>query len=97
LEAENMTKQLEAGDCVRIPDGRIGRVREVTGQQCKVRVRRTTSETHQFLTVSASHLKRVDCPKGWMSKEGYVRYLRATSAKLRQREAAKRRGKRQRG
>jgi hypothetical protein len=77
------------GDCVRIPDGRIGRVREVSGGRYRVRVRRTTSATHQFLTFAAKDLKRADCPKGWMSPEGYARYLKATLAKMRQRRAAR--------
>jgi hypothetical protein len=73
-----MARSLGVGDCVRIPDGRLGRVREVSGGKCRVRVRRTTSATHQFLTFAAKDLKRADCPKGWMSPEGYARYLRVT-------------------
>jgi hypothetical protein len=53
----------------------------------RVRVRRATSATHQFLIFAAQDLKRVDCPKGWMSPEGYVRYLKVTLAKMRQRQA----------
>ena len=86
-----MGEPFKVGDCVRIPDGRIGRVREVMGPKCKVRVRRTTSETHQFLKFIGDDLERVDCPKGWMSPEGYVRYLDTTLAKMREREAAKKR------
>ena len=86
-----MAESFKVGDCVRIPDGRIGRVREVMGPHCRVRVRRTTSETHQFLKFIADDLERVDCPKGWMSPEGYVRYLDTTLAKMREREAAKKR------
>jgi hypothetical protein len=86
-----MGEPFEVGDCVRIPDGRIGRVREATGPHCKVRVRRTTSETHQFLKFIGDDLERVDCPKGWMSPEGYVSYLDTTLAKMREREAAKKR------
>jgi hypothetical protein len=52
-----------------------------------VRVRRTTSTTHQFLMFAAGKLKHVDCPKGWMSPDGYVRYLNTTLAKMRQRQA----------
>jgi hypothetical protein len=52
-----------------------------------VRVRRATSATHQFLMFAVRDLKRVECPKGWMSPEGYVRYLKATLAKMRQRQA----------
>jgi hypothetical protein len=83
-----MAKAWRVGDCVRIPDGRIGRVREVSGKKYRVRVRRKTSATHHFLTFADKDLKRVDCPKGWMSPEGYARYLTATLAKMRQRRAA---------
>jgi hypothetical protein len=86
-----MAKAVRVGDCVRIPDGRLGRVREVSGGKCRVRVRRTTSATHQFLTFAGKDLKRADCPKGWMSPEGYARYLRVTLAKMRQRRAGSRR------
>jgi hypothetical protein len=85
-----MARTFHLGDCVRIPDGRIGRVREVSGGKYRVRVRRATSATHQFLMFAARDLKRAECPKGWMSREGYVRYLTATLAKLRQREARSR-------
>ena len=84
-----MTRAIREGDCVQLPDGRIGRVRDVSGGQYRVRVRRTTSTTHQFLLFTAKELKRVDCPKGWMSPEGYMRYLTATLAKMRQRNAAR--------
>lgn len=79
---------IKAGDCVAIPDGRIGRVRGRTGDQCKVRVRRTTSRSHQFLVVAVADLRLVNCPKGWMSPDGYTRYLKVTLAKMRQREAS---------
>jgi hypothetical protein len=82
-----MARTFRVGDCVRIPDGRIGRVRGVSGGKYRVRVRRATSATHQFLMFAAQDLKRVDCPKGWMSPEGYVRYLKVTLAKMRQRQA----------
>jgi hypothetical protein len=83
-----MTTTWRVGDCVRIPDGRIGRVREVSGEKCRVRVRRTTSATHQFLMFAPRELKRAACPKGWMSPEGYARYLRITLAKMRRRGAS---------
>ena len=50
-----------------------------------------TSETHNFLKFIGDDLERVVCPKGWMSPEGYVRYLDTTLAKMREREAAKKR------
>jgi len=82
-----MARTFRVGDCVRIPDGRIGRVREASRGKCRVRVRRATSATHQFLMFADRDLERVDCPKGWMSPAGYVRYLKATLAKMRQRQA----------
>ena len=88
-----MATPFVVGDCVRIPDGRIGRVREVTGSHYKVRVQRKASKTHQFLKFSSEELERVECPKGWMSPEGYVRYLDTTLAKMRERAAVKGRDK----
>lgn len=82
-----MAQTFRVGDCVLIPDGRVGRVREVSRGTYRVRVRRTTSATHQFLTFAAADLRRIDCPKGWMSPEGYARYLKATLGKMRQRQA----------
>ena len=85
-----MARTLRGGECVRIPDRRIGRVREVLGQKYRVRVRRKTSATHHFLTFAGKDLQPTDCPKGWMSPDGYVRYLRVTLAKMRQRQAESR-------
>ncbi len=78
------------GDCVRIPDGRIARVRERVRGEYKVRVRRKTSKTHRFLIFSVDQLELVDCPKGWMSREGYNHYLKITLAKMKERMAGKR-------
>lgn len=72
--------------CVRLPDGRVGRVREQSGALVKVRVRRATSNTHQFVMCAPESLKRVPCPKSWMSPEGYQRYLRTTLRKMRERQ-----------
>ena len=80
-----MPKRFVVGDCVRVPDGRVGRVRAVERGVYRVRVRRLTSKTHQFLLLPAAHLTRVACPKGWMSPDGYRRYLKPTLAKLRAR------------
>ena len=80
-----MPKRFVVGDCVRVPDGRIGRVRAVGRSVYRVRVRRLTSKTHQFLRLSAGDLERVACPKGWMSPDGYRRYLKPTLAKMRKR------------
>jgi hypothetical protein len=76
------------GDCVKLPDGRIARVRERVESGYKVRVRRTTSNTHQFLELPAEQLEQVECPSGWMSPDGYTRYLKTTLAKMRQRHGA---------
>ncbi len=81
-----MARSFRVGDCVRTPDGRVGRVRDITGGKYRVRVRRATSATHHFLVFSARELQRVECPKGWMSPEGYARYLKVTLAKMRQRQ-----------
>jgi hypothetical protein len=88
-----MARRFRVGDCVGIPDGRIGRVRQVSGEKYRVRVRRTTSATHQFLMFEVAELKRVDCPKGWMSSEGYIRYLKVTLAKMQQRQARSKKGR----
>ncbi len=82
-----MSASPRPGDCVRLRDGRIARVRECAGGTCRVRVRRTTSKTHQFLELPSAELRRVDCPKGWMSPEGYERYLEVTLRKQRERQA----------
>ena len=74
------------GDCVKLPDGRIGRVRARSGGKVKVRVRRTTSATHQFVWFAAEELAPAECPKGWMSPTGYRRYLKVTLAKMKQRQ-----------
>jgi hypothetical protein len=44
-----MSSEIHPGDCVQLPDGRIGRVRERAGDTYTVRVRRTTSKTHLAL------------------------------------------------
>lgn len=77
---------IQIGGCVKIPDGRIARVREKLAGGYKVRVQRKTSKTHQFLTFKAGDLEPVACPKGWMSVEGYNRYLKATLAKMKARK-----------
>ena len=75
------------GVCVRIPDGRIGRVREFDKKNngWKVRVKRNTSNTHQFIYFKSSELTIIDCPKGWMSVAGYNNYIKVTLSKMKQR------------
>lgn len=78
--------KIQPGDCVQVPDGRIARVRDYSGDTYRVRVKRKTSNTHQFLKFPKEELTLVPCPKGWMSPEGYNRYLRVTLAKMKQRK-----------
>jgi len=88
-----MAALIRIGDCVELPDGRIARVRERLTGKYKVRVRRKTSKTHQFLIFLVDQLKLVDCPKGWMSREGYDRYFKITLAKMEKRFVARRQSK----
>ena len=82
---------MQLGDCVTVPDGRIGRVRDIGQDKVRVRLMRTTSHTHQFLWYKQSELKLVACPKGWMSPEGYNRYLKITLEKMKERNTKKKR------
>ena len=81
----NMPEDINPGDCVRIPDGRIARVRDRIEGVYRVRVRRKTSQTHQFLEFHKEELIKIPCPKGWMSPEGYNGYLKITLEKMRAR------------
>ncbi len=76
---------INPGDCVKTHDGRIARVRAMSRGGYRVRVRRMSGKTSQFLVFTGGELERVPCPKGWMSPEGYNRYLRATLEKMRER------------
>ena len=85
---------LKPGACVKIPDGRIGRVRDKNENgEWRIRVKRTTSDTHQFLYFKPKQLKEVKCPSGWMSVDGYNRYLRKTLAKMKTRSKSKSKSK----
>ena len=88
-----MTQEIKPGDCVKIPDGSIARVRDTVDGICRVRVRRKTSQTHQFLEFQKQDLVRVICPQGWMSPEGYNRYLKITLEKVRARNQGKSSGR----
>lgn len=83
---------IQKGDCVKIPDGRVARVRDNVEDIYRVRVRRKTSNTHQFLKFRKEELTKIPCPRGWMSPEGYNRYLKVTLEKMRSRNKAKKTG-----
>jgi len=80
-----MSRNIRPGDCAKLRDGRIARVRDVAKGIYRVRVRRKTSKTDQVLELRQEELRKVACPQGWMSPEGYNRYLRGTLEKLRER------------
>jgi hypothetical protein len=82
----NRAASLRNGDCVRLPDGRVGRVRGQHGLLVKVRVRRRTSNTHEFLMCRRAELRAASCPTGWMSPDGYRGYLHVTVRKMRERQ-----------
>ena len=86
-----MATKFQVGDCVRLPDGRVGRVRGRVGRKVRVRVRRRTSATHQLLLLTSGELRAMSCPQGWMSPAGYRRYLRPTLARLRARAPSRKR------
>ena len=78
----DMPEDIKSGDCVRMPDGRIARVRDRIEGMYRVRIRRKTSQTHQFLALHKEDLTKVECPKGWMSPDGYNSYLKVTLEKM---------------
>ncbi|MGB8936559.1 MAG: hypothetical protein WCC17_15805 [Candidatus Nitrosopolaris sp.] len=82
---QSLEGKINCGDCVKIPDGRIARVRDISKNDYRVRVRRKNSKNHQFLKFAKDELTKAQCPKGWMSPEGYNRYLRETLAKMKKR------------
>jgi hypothetical protein len=88
-----MPRSIRIADCVRLSDGRVGRVRALSHDEVLVRVRRKTSRTHQFLRLPARSIRRIPCPGGWMSPEGYTRYLRVTLAKMRKRQTRNRKAR----
>jgi hypothetical protein len=70
-----MKKNIYPGDCVKISDERIAGVRAIDKGIYNIRGRRKTSQSHQFLVFQKEELEKITCPKGWMSLEGYNRYL----------------------
>ena len=80
-----MIKAIKAGDCVKLLDGRIGRVRNSQKSRYRVRVSRKNSKSHQLLWLTGVEITKIQCPDGWMSPEGYNRYIRKTLSKMKQR------------
>jgi acetolactate synthase small subunit len=78
-----VTKVINSGDCVKIPDGRIAR--DISQNEYIVRVRRKESKYHQFLKFSKRELTKVQCPRGWMVPEDYNRYVEKTLMKMKKR------------
>lgn len=68
---------VKAGDCVRIPDGRPGRVREREGAKFLVRVRRRGQTSNELLLFGSRDLRKIEPPSGWMTAEGYIHRLAA--------------------
>lgn len=81
---------LRAGDCVKVPDGRAGRIREKEGAKWRVRVRRRGGTTDELLLFSSRELRRIEPPAGWMSPEGYNRRLAAARRAGRERRRDRR-------
>jgi len=77
-----------AGDCVKVPDGRPGRVREARGGRVRVRVRRRGGTTDEIVELASADLRAIAPPPGWMSREGYNRRVAAARRNARR----KRRG-----
>ena len=75
---------LKTGECVRVPDGRPGRVRAHRAGKFSVRVRREGKTTDELLTFAAGELRRIDPPAGWMSPEGYNRRVAALRRRRRE-------------
>ena len=80
-----MTEIINSGDCVRLHDGRIGRIREIFKKSTEFEYRRKNSKNHQVIKVTSGDITRIQCPKGWMSPDGYNRYLKQTLSKMKKR------------
>ncbi len=74
---------LKTGECVRLPDGRPGRVRGKASGKYRVRVRRRAGRTDEILLFSGRELERIDPPEGWMSPQGYNRRVAAARRRRR--------------
>lgn len=75
-------RDIKVGDCVKIPDERIGRVRSIDNGMVKIRIRRKSGKSNEFVTLHRSQIAIVPCPQGWMSPDGYRKYLQKTLEKM---------------
>ena len=85
-------KGLKAGDCVLVPDGRPGRVRDCRSGAFKVRVRRPGTEKDELLHLSRRDLTPIDPPAGWMTPLGWTRRRAAARRNARARKSSHRKG-----
>jgi hypothetical protein len=72
-----MATTFRRGECVRVPDGRPGRIREARGDTIRVRVRKRGGTTDEILAFPPWDLKAIEPPAGWMSPAGYNRRVAA--------------------
>lgn len=77
---------IRRGDCVRLPDGRPGRVRETRGSTVRVRVRKRGRTVDEILVLSPSDLRAIEPPAGWMSPAGYNKRVAALRRSVKERE-----------
>lgn len=91
---------MKPGDCVKINSRfinfiyenylreieNIGRIRKKEGNYYKVRIKNSNNKYYKFYIIQEKYLKWIECPRGWMSKEGYNNYLRKTLSKIKQRQ-----------
>jgi hypothetical protein len=59
----SLPPKINRGDCVKIPDGRIARVRDMSKDEYRVRVRRKNSKNHQFLKFAKDDLRKSSVQK----------------------------------
>ena len=83
---------IRRGDCVRVPDGRPGRVREARGGTIRVRVRRRGGTADDVLELAPADLVAIEPPAGWMTRDGYNRRVAAARRNAKARRGANGRG-----
>lgn len=91
-KGESRRSGFRRGDCVRIPDGRPGRVRDARGDTIHVRVRRRGGTIDDVLELAPADLSGIDPPAGWMTPEGYNRRVAAARRRAKARRGSNGRG-----